>query len=425
MPTGILFVGQGFSLAKEPVKCNLKRLPYILLTVGFLTLFSENAHAMKILPLFDFSLGVGNSFFGDTVSGFGGDAYLDFTPIMKINEDIDILPRLSIRYQGNRRILELSGGGSLFQQVLDGSFSVKYIQKVNEELKVKFNAGYKKELLQETVNEPLGQGLYDYDKYGAGLELEQEQVRGGYNFYIMRFPRYTSLASTSPDTQYKELAGGTYVLDYNANEVFASGRKMLSEEIMGKYGYTYTRADYIDQKVINDTGGYVSDKRCDNIHNLNAGLVWFLPENRLGSILYAPTIGLSYNLAWYQSNQNHYDAEQVYYIPSFYDYLQNKISPSLNVNFPITEMDLTFVYEYAYRGYINRLAQDTSGVYGTEKMDLQTHSILLYVNYPVLERLSIFLSCGLSYSLSNNRYEKVYMYNYSSGNYLLGVSYKY
>ena len=384
-----------------------------------------NIHAMKILPLFEFSLGGGNSFFQGQASAFGGDAYLDFTPVLKINEDIDILPRLSARYQGNRRILELSGGGSLFQQALDGMFSLKYIQKVSEELRVKFNAGYKKELLQETVNEPFGQGLYDYDKYGGGLELEQEGVRGGYNFYIMRFPRYASLASTSPDTQYKELAGGTYVLDYNANEIFVSGKKMLVENLMGKYGYTYTRADYIDQKIITDTGGYTSEKRYDNIHNLSAGLVWFIPEKRWGSILFVPSIGLSYNLTWYQSNQNHFDADKVYSISYFYDYLQHRISPSLNINFPMTEMDLTVVYELAYRGYINRLAQDSSGDYGVEKMNLQTHSIALYINYPVLERLSVFLSCGLNYSLSNNHDEKVYTYNYSSGNYLIGASFKY
>jgi|GEM_PF-2410560 len=401
-------------------------VPIFILICLSIVSFSRNAEAIKILPLVDASAGMAGSClsYRDTSSrGIGADIYLDFTPALRITDEIDILPRFTLRYQGSRRLAELIGGGSLFQQAIDGNASVKYIQRIAEDLKIKLSGGFNKEWLQETKDEPWGLGLYDYNKSGAGIEIEKGGLRTGYNFYIMRFPNYWTLASAA-ETFGLETTG-KYVLDYNANEIYFSGRDMASEEIMYKYGYTYTRLDYPEQKLINQNAEYISLNRYDNIHNVMFGLTRFFQEKLLDSTSFKPSLSLSYSLTYNQSNQNHYDVEKFQYIPNFYDYLQHKLSLSCNLHFFPSEMDMIFQYVYSNRVYLFRPAQDADGNYGVDMMNLQSSYITGYINYPVWDYCSIFCSIVFDFSASNNKYEKVYVYNYTGISYLAGLSFKY
>ena len=346
---------------------------------------------------------------------------------MRFSEDVDVIPRFSARYQGNRRLLELSGGGTFFQQAVDGNVSLKYMQKINGQATLKVNAGFSKEWLQETVDEGWGLGLYDYNKSGAGIELDlrRETIRGGYNYYIMRFPNYWTLAS-SADTFNLETVG-KFVLDYDANEIFVLGSGMLTGEIMYKYGYTYTRLDYPWQNLVDSNGQYIDIKRFDNIHCGTVGLNWFFPEKIAGSVSFEPAMSLAYNLTYNQSNQNHYDADPARLMPveHYYDYAQSRATASYNIHFYPSELDATAAFTYIYKGYLNRPLQHSDGEYGTEKMYQQSASFSVYLDYPVWDYFSIFLSAGANSSSSNNKYETVYTYNYTSANYLLGISFKY
>ena len=401
------------------------------LSIGIDSLFAKT----KIVPVADVTLLGGQYFLKNESSSFGGNFDLFYTPVINFTSEKALLPIVSLTYRGTKDVRELVGGGTLTQEYLDTSLSLKYVHKINDTLKIKPRIGYKTEYLKETKDETWQRGLFDYDKTIGGVEFEKNLTGGvnnlriGYDYYTMKYPNYSSLISqgefqTAVDTTtYSEIStnAGVNVLDYNTGELFADFIHSFNETVQGRIAYDIAWKSFPDQHIVNETGQFTTGLRNDTVHLLTLSYQKQTNKKTLLSITdYVQN---------YISNQNSYDANQTKYIPKFYNFFQNSITPSLTLSIgkkhPYKRLNIYL--DLTIRGYGDRLAQDEAGNYLSEKVSQTTTSLGTGYTIPIerYKGLSAYFNINYRTSSSNMKYEKYYKYNYYVSNYFLGLNWKY
>ncbi len=406
---------------------------YFLIVLLFFStsLFCE----IKITPVVQSSLLGGQYFFENESTSFGGNVNIFASPVINFSPRTALLPMVTLTYRGTKDVQELVGGGTLTQEYIDiGPFTLKFVHKFSDTVKIKAKAGYKIEYLKETKDEDWQKGLFDYNKITFGLESEKTfpdlflTIRTGIDYYTMRYPNYKSLISeeeyeTSLDTTtYKEISenAGEDVLDYNAGEVLIEGTYGVSENVSVGVLYNIVMKNFVDQHIVEETGKFKSDLRNDNSHLIGFSLFCNFERAMLS---------LSESVKLYNSNQNSYDTAFTKFTPDFYNYIENSFSPS--VVFYIGQqpyMKLNLFLDISYRKYLERLAQNSSGNYTSDKIWQTTNTAGINFSYPlanILKGLSAKLSTNYSSVSSNMKYEKFYRYNYTVFNYFLGVEWEY
>jgi len=409
------------------LKCIKKIFILVFLAV---TIYAET----KIIPIGSLELLGGQYMLKSDLTTVGGNFNLSFSPVISFNSKLALLPMFFTTYRGTKDVQELVGGGTLVQEYLDiGPLSLKFLYKLNQTTKLKTKVGYKIEYLKETVDEKWQKGLFDYNKTNFGLELEKSlknkiyNLRISFDYNTIVYPNYASLITqfqTSLDTTtYTELSenAGKNVLDNNSYDIGLELTQKISSTLNLKTFYNLGIKNFVDQKIISETGKFTSDLRKDAVHLLTLDL-------RLNTL--NTTVSLSDNVQYYTSNQNSYDAGRTQYIPKFYDFIQNSISPSLVVFIGEIEPRPKFMlyYELSFRKYIERLAQDSSGNYTNDKIYQNINTLGLTISYPLnnlFSKLSIKFNTNYRVVSSNMKYEKYYKYNYYVLNYFLGIVLEY
>ncbi|PIU51060.1 hypothetical protein COS91_06670 [Candidatus Desantisbacteria bacterium CG07_land_8_20_14_0_80_39_15] len=397
----------------------------ILWIIVVLLWYSIPVFSAEFVPVFDLHLLGGQSWFQNEMSSAGVNFNLNFTPALKFSESLSFLPVYSGWYLGNKQMAQLEGGGFLYQETQDHILNLELLHKPIPEIKSRLSMGYKKEWAKETKDEFWGTGLYDYDKVSIGIQQErqftrwkfQPVIKGGVDVYAVFYPNYNSLASEVG----KEVAGRK-MLDHLTGEIFFNEAILLTDSLILRGDYAFSYGNFFEQYVITESADYPANKRQDYINELGLDLTYFipLPFENLES-----TLGLNYRAKLNQSSQNHYDVERYIFIPHFYDYLQHKIGPQITFTLIPSNLSISISYDYAHKQFFERLAQNSTGDYLAEKMDWSLHNYGLRISYPILKSLSVEISGGLQQSISNNRFERIYRYNYVSANYLAGIAWEY
>ncbi|MEW6555916.1 MAG: hypothetical protein AB1349_01005 [Elusimicrobiota bacterium] len=382
---------------------------------------------LKVTPVANVSLLGGQYFLEGESDSFAGNTDIFFAPVINFSEKTALLPIYQGVYSGTKDVKELVGGGTLTREILDNLLTLKFIRKFSDTLKGKAKLGYKLEYLKETEDEKLGDGLFDYGRIIAGLEAEKmfnrTNVRIGYDFYMMNYPNYASLVTTyqtSIDTAtYTEISqnAGEDVLDYSAHELFVETLYKFSETTLGKLSYNIALKNFTDQTIVEESGSFTSDKRNDLVHLLTLGISQKL--RRVSVALY-DTIQI------YTSNQNSYDANRTQFNANYYNFVQNSISPALT--FALGKSGTTKLnlwWEIVTRVYQDRPAQDESGNYQTAKITQTTNTTGVSLAIPVYKMLSLKTAASYRGSVSNNKYEANYRYNYNTSNYFVGINWEY
>ncbi|OGS47095.1 MAG: hypothetical protein A2539_08350 [Elusimicrobia bacterium RIFOXYD2_FULL_34_15] len=400
----------------------------IFLLTGFLLIINHlqlNAE-LKVTPVANLSLLGGQYFLEGEKDSFAGNADVFFSPVISFSEKTALLPIYQGLYSNTKDVKELVGGGTLTRKVLDNSLTLKGTHKISDTLKVKAKVGYKIEYLQETKDEKLGEGLFDYNRLAAGIEGEKLlnnnwNIRSGYDFYIMSYPNYASLITTfqtSIDTAtYTEISknAGKNVLDYSTHELFIEAVHGFSEKLTGKVSYDIAYKGFEDQAIVNSDGSFSSSKRTDLVHLLSIGIYQKLEKVSLNIIN---------SVQYYDSNQNSFDANRTQYNANYYDFFQNDVMPSLV--FELSKgFNINLWWDIAYRQYTERPAQDVEGNYKTSEISQITNTTGVSVIVPVYKSFAVKVAGNYRDSSSNNKYEANYRYNYNTSNYFAGINWEY
>lgn len=382
---------------------------------------------VKVLPLVDVKLTGGSSSFEGKDASFSGNFDFSLVPVIKFNQSLSLLPQYQGKYTGSKGATELEGGGKLYQKQQDHALSLKLINKINKGLEIKSKAGYKYVYLRETKDEDWGKGIFDYNKAIASLEFEKlflrkqlpGNLKGGYEYYQILFPNYKSLTSKTDD--WKELSGEN-PLDYTVQGIFLSSNIFFTPKTRSGIDYNYRHKDYINQLVVTDQGSFSSDKRKDDIHDINISLTHILlPEKAKTSLK------VSYGLRINKSNQNNYDTDikrKKDFIPNFYGFTEHKFKPSVTFGLP-KNTNLTLDCGYNYKKYTDRDIQDKNGVYQDEKIHSETYSLGMQLSYPLSKGFSLEVGGDINHTKSNMAFENFYKYNYRYQSYSVGIGYQY
>ena len=374
------------------------------------------------------------------ISLYGGKYYLDKKPasfdlktdifssfVVSFNEENQLYPIYSFYYNGTQDIQELAGGDVLTRQRMGHSFTLKYKHSKDfNSIKPRFS--YSINYIKETKDENWGSGLFDYNVFSAGVELEQERpdatYREYFDFFNVGYPNYSSLISkvetVIDTTTYSELSknAGKDVLNsrnYRAGFsyiIFPSNISLTND-------FSITYKDFYDQSVVKNpsVGGAIfeSKKRKDLLFSLSS-----LIENTSKKVY----LSLGFSLNYLDSNQNSYDASRTKYISDFYDYISFDISPQIKLNFKKGGY-FSYSFNYTRLNYLGRYSQDVNGNYLSSKIKQNFYLSSLNLAYPIVKNL--YAKGVYSYQSvdSNMRYEAGYRYNYNSESFLIGVEWSF
>ncbi len=387
-------------------------------------LFSE----VKVTPVASAFLG-GGQYFLENNNSFGGNIDLYLCPVVNFSKDTALLPMYIGSYRGTKDVRELVGGGTITQEVQNHNVNLKFVTKFSETLKFGARAGYKLEYLKETKDERWAKGLFDYSRPVIGVEFEKifggNSLKAGLDYSIMTYPNYQSLISKDAfkisldTTTYRELStnAGKNVLDTSNISFALSWLRAISESSHWRISNDFIYKNFMDQKVVKDDGSFSDALRTDMLNTLGGS--YNLSFSRL-------RMSIADSIRFHYSNQNSYDAKRTKYIPSHYNFIENLFIPSLT--FYLGEFEpytaLSLFTEFSNRFYLERLAQNSSGEYLSEKTHQSTQTAGISLNYPLFKGLSAKLTSSYRTTSSNMKYEGNYKYNYSVFNYFLGINWE-
>jgi hypothetical protein len=294
--------------------------------------------------------------------------------------------------------------------------------------RLKPRIGFKKEWVQQSTDGSLYGGLFNFARFFTGLSAERLLGGGslelGYEFSQTRYPHYQALdADPRLTTTGITANAGTDVLDFNSHELSLTYQRISPNKRWGFNGQLiWLRQHFIDQKVITqDAGGFEDfdqgNRRDDDVFNLSLQQT-IKPDSRW-------TFGLGETAQYYISDQNAFDATQLYVTPftyRYYNFVDLKLSPSITRSFRAGRWDTTLAGDFGYRRYSHRRRQNASGTYEDGLIATWNRGCTLTLRYRILKGLHAVMTGSILTYQSNTRYEQNYPYNYTVSSYLGGLS---
>ena len=404
------------------------------LAVGVLCMSSARGGATEISPIYGLQMLGGQNFYTGQRNSLSGDFSGVVAPAMKFNENWALLPSLNSSYQGTEQVLDVVGAGTLFQSQWDNRVGARGVYTPTDSAwRIKPSASFKYEMLQQTKDESLGKGLYDYQKYDAGLDVEYVyrdpfSVRFGLDAYLVHFPNYTSLESQAATSfQGQSLARelvGDHTLD-TQNILFTAGMEgPLAERLILEGSAAMLLEKFPNQHLVDPSGNLTQPLRADVIPMLGASLKMPTELNSDLRMLGALDVSFSYD----SSNQNNFDATQATYVPYYYNYGEVRVSPNAKflIGAPKTATVVSLSATYLYRRYPYRQLQDpNSGVYQGGSTHQNNLILSSSVSYPMAPHFGLLFNIQYGRATSNQSFQQYYTYNYTATNYLFGFSYDY
>lgn len=309
------------------------------------------------------------------------------------------------------------------------AFNFEYRRNINEKFRVRPGVSFSSDYSRSGANEAWKNGLYNMNSSGLQLAVDYtfDFEKNGivsltYLAKAVKFPNYTDLLREFRGSgAASELSGGLQ----------DQGIKQVSlRPVWGKWfgGITYTRQDFKNQEVVENTGVYGGTKQKDTTTMLDAGFhhtLWILE-------LY-PMV--SYSM--HRSNQNFMRFKSlgatstpatillgdsnVTFVGKNYDYNELTLSVPLDLN--ITgKWAIGGALNMTSRKYTDRKRRDSNNDYidGVQKnlMSTLTGSIRKRINETAMVRLYY----SLTVASSNNKFEKYMPGNYTGNT--IGLAYQ-
>lgn len=381
------------------------------------------AAGASFVPVAGVDLLGGQYFFQGQHTSFSGNANWLFSPGVQLSEREALVPLVTGQYRRTREVQELVGGGFLTQESLSNTAALKYARLLSPRWNVKPSLSYRNELITESEEETLGNGLFDYHKWGAGVELERtggervKSLRQSFNAYAVRFYHYRALSAQSAELG-AEVNAGDRVLDFDAYDYSLALDLLPREGTQLGASLLASLRPYRDQRVVTLAGTYSERDRLDLYGAAALSGRQALPAwGRLES-----AAGLNLMATRNQSNQHNYDAQNTRFNPYYYDYTELSAGPFMALRWdkgPTASLS----YDYTQRNYDSRPVQDAAGLYGVDAIRMRTHTVSASFAWPIklVKGLSAKLQGSYRRATSNMLYESTYRYNYWTAHYFAGL----
>ncbi|MFH1379374.1 MAG: FecR family protein [bacterium] len=356
---------------------------------------------------------------GDNTS-LKGNINMMYVPVINFSENTALLPIYQGAYNGTKGVEELVGGGTLVQKTMEHSLYAKLVHKTSSNWTYKNILGYSGKWLAETEDEALSDGLFNNYRYSLGLAAEKAykswKFKLGYDYGMTDYINYESLSSDSKFADAGITSSmGTDVLDFNSHDFSIGAVIPMRKSLLIDTEYRMSYLVFTDQKIVIRSGEYKASKRHDIGNTLQVNTIVDMKTARLG---------LGYGLQYYISNQNAYDANRTFFTDNYYDYIEQKITPSISFLLGDKSSTLSLYWDIAFTKYTDRKVQDISGEYGTSKIGQVTNGFGLWLNYPLYKQLNIKMKLNYLMSSSNMKHESTYTYNYDVVNYFVGFGWQ-
>jgi len=379
-----------------------------------------------VKPVVNAQLLGGQYYYNGADNAFGAVASLSAAPYMKFNDQWSLVPLYSGSYNGTKQVTDLIGGGTLFQESMDHVGSMKIIRSFDNGFKLKADGSFGAQFLRETVDESWGDGLYDNRRAAGGAEAEWEwekdrYVRLAYDYYDIWFPNYTSLESQGAAAGLGRELNAPDVLNNTNHAVTLGTRTGLFWNGFFDGSLSYTWRHFGSEHLVDLSGNLVPDLRNDQVETLSLAGTWPVIMNP-GLRLFST---LGYSWLHNYSNQNHYDAQQAFFDPNYYSYVQQTLSINWTLAVGDNPWTLGLTGSLSRQDYGNRLIQDTAGAYGTDVTYVNGAFTTLEFTYPIAKGFRLDAQGQFGWDNSNNTDNAVYQYHYNTQTYLLGFTYAY
>jgi hypothetical protein len=284
--------------------------------------------------------------------------------------------------------------------------------------------GYKREFIKDTTDEPWGKGLFDYGRWGLGVEAERRgdrwrSLRWALDFSETAFPNFDPLTI---DDFGAEIAAGDATLDFRSHDATWEGEYGFSDKASVSMLVFGAARPFRQQAVVQETGLFTGGKRMDYYVFASLAPRVMLRERQF-IWSWEPSVQLNLSGASLFSNQNNYAADVNVYNPNYYDYREytwGRTSTSA------WRAGRRRVSAWVGRGgdTLDRPVQAVDGTFTETAIWSETLRTRLSVGYPLGRGFSVSLQGAYEDAKSNMRYESTYRYNYSSSNYFLGLNYE-
>ena len=410
-----------------------------MLSLAALLVLAGPVRGAEFVPVFNATLMGGQYFFKTDHTSLSGNASALAAPVIVQSDQWSFIPMLSSNYQGTKGVNDNVAAGTLFQEEMDHRLSFTAIDTVPNSLwKLKPSVSYKRDFLKETVDETWGHGLFDYDKMALGFEAENVykdpfSYRLGFDVFKVRYMNYQSLESQSGTDPLGNPLGrenaGTNVLDsYNYQLSASVSRPFPYEEpkVSLHASYSILYQDYMNDAVVDARGQNKANTRKDFMQTVAVSAGYPRKTELWGtSCRVDSSVGLS--LAVNSSNQNTFDAAQTRFIDNAYSFVQIGLGPGAVVSWGDDKRpaSLGATVRWLRTAYTGRLSQDGDGLYLGDNQTQDRYQFSLNYGYPISPTFYLKAQANMLWARSNNLFEKTYAYNYTSNNFLMGVSWEY
>src|SRR4029077_4238831 len=183
----------------------------------------------------------------------------------------------------------------------------------------------------------------------------------------------------------------------------------------------YTWSHFASQHLVDLSGSLVPEVRNDVNQTLSLQGTW--PVLQRSRLRLFGSLGYSWNHLY--SEQNHYDAQKVFFNSDYYANIQQMIQNQWTLAVGDNPWTLSWNWSITHQKYADRLVQDGTGTYGTDITHVDSFYTGLTFSYPIAKGFRLLAMSQMGWNDSNNTDNQVYQYHYNSQTYLLGFSYAY
>lgn len=410
----------------------MRRTPFPYRLLAGLLGLTAPAMSVSITPIAHVSALGGQYFTGQTHSnGFNIDASV--VPVIALSSRLYLIPIYTGSYHETQSVYNFLGENTLIQKQFDQTGVLRLAWAASSSWRLKPRAGFTKEWIQQSTDEDLWGGLFNYTRGFGGISAERVMGNGsielGYEFGNVEYPKYHALIADSRLTSTGiTSSAGSKVLDFHAHETTLQHQITADDKRWALNSrFSWMREGFLDQKVMTQNpSGFVQDfsdsQRVDTIYTLALQQA-FKPSERW-------TVIAGETFQYYTSNQNAFDANQVQFTAGYYNFIDTQLNPSITFTADEALWDATLGVSYGYRRYSHRQKQNTVGTYENSlvtSMNRGTHVTLRYdlgkkTGWRSLKGVHAVITGSVLTYWSNTRYEENYPYNYTVYNYLGGLS---
>jgi hypothetical protein len=380
---------------------------------------------ISVSPLIRFSA-LGGQYFTTSVNSTGANVDLSIIPAIGLSPTLSLTPILIGSYHETQSPYNFQGQNVLIQRQVDHLEVLYLTWAVSPQWKLKPRAGYKQELVKQDIDDSLSSGLFNYNRSFAGASVERDFNHGSlevaYEFSRDIYPNYQALTS-DPRLAATGITSeaGTNVLNFNAYDTSLDYEFSPAGSTWHfSYNFHWIRQKFTDQNVVQDLGAIENRGRIDDVLELSTQQTFTF--KRWGRY-WNPTLAETFQ--YYISNQNAFDANQLFFTPSYYDFVDIQLNPSVTTPLIPGRLEVTWLAGLGFRQYTHRQTQDPSGAYLGDLIHSWNRSLGGIVKYRITKSLYAILVRNIVTYSSNTQFEQNYPYNYTVFDILGGLTWEY